>query len=369
MTSDSSIAKPDFEPGSIVAGWTVLSKLGSGGFGAVYHVKKADIEAALKTEFISGKESQPLCNEVHCLRLVQWSRYFCRLFNACKVATTDGKEMNVMAMSLCGRPLSRLRRMTPKRHFTKSTAAWLSRRILLAIKDLHSVGILHRDVKASNCAWVAESREVYMFDFGFCRRYLERDEEGRIKHRNARYHAGFLGTTKYCSINAHEERDQGRRDDLWAWLYMTAEFFIGSLPWSQEDNSLLIGRKKIQVGAGLIRKCPRELMPIYDHIKILKFNSKPDYELILRKFDQMFLRLDIDESDPLDFEEGGFYYDEYFLDKQSSTEKEELSDESSMEEESSVDTAVEMVPPRNRMATGVEKAIRLFSLVANPFGK
>ncbi|EGT35465.1 hypothetical protein CAEBREN_12286 [Caenorhabditis brenneri] len=150
MSSSSSVPT-EFRAGQIVSGFEVVKKLGSGGFGAVYHVKKNGMEMALKTEFIDEEEDETLKNEVHMLRLMQWSPAFCRLYTA-KRLTWNSQPVNIMVMTLCNRPLSRLRRMMPDRHFTKSTAARLSVQLLEALRDLHISGIIHRDVKGSNCA-------------------------------------------------------------------------------------------------------------------------------------------------------------------------------------------------------------------------
>lgn len=321
MSSSSSCAKPEFRVGEIVSGFEVIKKIGSGGFGAVYKVTKHGIEMALKTEFIEDENDDTLKNEVHTLRLMQWSPSFCRLYTA-KRLPWDNQKVNIMVMTLCNRPVSRLRRMMPERHFTKSTAARLSVQLLEALRDLHVSGIIHRDVKASNCGWHAPSRRILLFDLGFSRKFLEIDEKSlKMRHRTARKDPGFMGTSKYCSVFAHDENDQGRRDDLWAWLYSTVEFFLGSLPWAEEEKSVRVSNMKKKVGRKLFFKCPREIALMYEHIRQLKYDSSPDYQMMLNLFKQMFSRYDIEDSDPLDFEEGSEYYEKCFL-HQTDSEKE-----------------------------------------------
>lgn len=50
-----------------------------------------------------------------------------------------------------------------------------------------------------------------------------------VLYRPARKRAPFMGTAKYCSINAHKRIEQGRSDDLWGWLYMLVEFITVSI--------------------------------------------------------------------------------------------------------------------------------------------
>uniref|UniRef100_A0A7I4YDZ2 Protein kinase domain-containing protein n=1 Tax=Haemonchus contortus TaxID=6289 RepID=A0A7I4YDZ2_HAECO len=318
MSTSSSVPKPEITRDAIICDWKVIRKIGSGGFGAVYEVEKDGVRAALKTEFVdqTGERSETLRNEVMQLRVMQWSSHFCRLYLACRVRC--GKSVvNIMIMSLVERPLSRLRRMTPCSRFTRSTAVRLSRQCLEAIHDLHRTGILHRDIKASNFAWSSE-RIVYLLDLGFCRRFLTFNEQDEMKHRAPRKKVAFLGTSRYCSPNMHKKLDQGRRDDLWAWLYMTVEFMAGKLIW-RNDEDKVIERKKEKIGSKLLAKCPQEMYMMYDHIRSLEFDSKPNYPMLRRQLDRVCARLDFHEDQPYDWEEGGYYY-EYF-NKKSDTEK------------------------------------------------
>lgn len=70
-------------------------------------------------------------------------------------------------------------------------------------------------------------RKVYMLDFGLARQYTT----GTGEVRAPRAAAGFRGTVRYASINAHRNREMGRHDDLWSLFYMLVEFVNGQLPW------------------------------------------------------------------------------------------------------------------------------------------
>lgn len=66
-----------------------------------------------------------------------------------------------------------------------------------------------------------------MLDYGLARQYVHKN--GRL--RDERESAGFRGTVRYASLNAHYKKDLGRRDDLWSLLYILIEFRRGELPW------------------------------------------------------------------------------------------------------------------------------------------
>lgn len=185
-------------------------------------------------------------------------------------------------MQLQGKNLAELRRAQPRGAFSLSTTLRLGLQILKAIESIHSVGFLHRDIKPvrvyfSLCAVIItfdiylamllgmdtkkngkkslpkksstrfvvllllvllqsnfsigrlpyNCRLVYMLDFGLARQYTT----GTGEVRCPRAAAGFRGTVRYASINAHRNREMGRHDDLWSLFYMLVEFVNGQLPW------------------------------------------------------------------------------------------------------------------------------------------
>uniref|UniRef100_A0A1I7VQ42 Protein kinase domain-containing protein n=1 Tax=Loa loa TaxID=7209 RepID=A0A1I7VQ42_LOALO len=143
-------------------------------------------------------------------------------------------------MTLLSKSLSELRKHCPNQRFTLSTSVKLCMQCLEGIEDLHNAGFIHRDVKPSNFAMGRKPsvmHTVFMLDFGLARQYYIYDEKGNTKLREPRKTAPFRGTIRYCSINVHRHEEQGRHDDLWSLLYMTAEMILGTLPWRNMDRS------------------------------------------------------------------------------------------------------------------------------------
>ncbi len=81
-------------------------------------------------------------------------------------------------------------------------------------------------------------RRVYMLDFGLARQYTT----GTGEVRCPRAAAGFRGTVRYASINAHRNREMGRHDDLWSLFYMLVEFVNGQLPWRKIKDKEQVSR-------------------------------------------------------------------------------------------------------------------------------
>ncbi|EPB75939.1 hypothetical protein ANCCEY_04957 [Ancylostoma ceylanicum] len=87
----------------------------------------------------------------------------------------------------------------------------------------------------------------------------------------------FRGTPRYCSLNVHYGKEQGRVDDLWSWLYMLIELQIG-LPWSAiTDEKEVLAIKSTCPVEDLIRTCPLEFIKIHNYLQTLRYEDRPDY--------------------------------------------------------------------------------------------
>uniref|UniRef100_A0A452ISV1 Protein kinase domain-containing protein n=1 Tax=Gopherus agassizii TaxID=38772 RepID=A0A452ISV1_9SAUR len=203
--------------------------------------------------------------------------------------------------SQSGRNLADLRRSQSRGTFSMSTTLRLGRQIL----DIHSVGFLHRDIKPSNFAmgrFPSTCRKCYMLDFGLARQFT--NSCGDV--RPPRAVAGFRGTVRYASINAHRNREMGRHDDLWSLFYMLVEFVVGQLPWRKIKDKEQVGSIKERYDHRLMLKhLPQEFNIFLDHISNLDYCTKPDYQLLMSVFDNSMKTSGVIESDPFDWEKSG----------------------------------------------------------------
>ncbi|NXH10723.1 TTBK2 kinase, partial [Bucco capensis] len=118
--------------------------------------------------------------------------------------------------------------------------------------------------------------------------------------------AGFRGTVRYASINAHRNREMGRHDDLWSLFYMLVEFVAGQLPWRKIKDKEQVGSIKERYEHRLMLKhLPQEFSIFLDHISNLDYFTKPDYQLLMSVFDNSMKLLGVIESDPFDWEKSG----------------------------------------------------------------
>uniref|UniRef100_G3P5T1 Tau tubulin kinase 2b n=1 Tax=Gasterosteus aculeatus aculeatus TaxID=481459 RepID=G3P5T1_GASAC len=243
--------------------WKVTRKIGGGGFGEIYEVldQLSQATVALKVES-AQQPKQVLKMEVAVLKKLQGKDHVCRF-----VGCGRNDRFNYVVMELQGRNLADLRRTMARGIFSISTTLRLGKQILEAIESIHSVGFLHRDIKPP--------RPV----------------------------AGFRGTVRYASINAHKNKEMGRHDDLWSLFYMLVEFTVGQLPWRKIKDKEQVGNLKDTYDNRLMLKhLPTEFSNFLDHVLILDYFTKPDYQLLMSVFDSAMKSHNVLENDPYDWE-------------------------------------------------------------------
>lgn len=286
-------------PGDVVRQrWKIDKKIGGGGFGEIYRaydlVTKDSV--ALKVESVN-QSKQVLKMEVAVLKKLQGCSHVCKF-----VSCGRNENFNYLVMSLQASNLAELRRSQPKGVFSQSTLLRLGFQILRSIKAIHEAGFLHRDIKPSNFAMGSSPdncHTCFMLDFGLARQFTK----GNGDVRPARGSAGFRGTVRYASMNAHENKEMGRQDDLWSFFYMMAEFAIGHLPWRKIKDKEQVGKMKKAYDHQLfLKSLPPGFKQFLDHISKLKYEDKPDYKMLISIVEKAIAHKGLKESDPFDWE-------------------------------------------------------------------
>ena len=121
--------------------------------------------------------------------------------------------------------LAELRRAQIRGSFSLSTTLRLGYQILKGIEAIHEVGFLHRDVKPSNFAvgrTPSTMRHIYMLDFGLARQYT--NAQGEV--RPPRGAAGFRGTVRYASMNAHKNKEMGELEYISICFFFILNVFL-----------------------------------------------------------------------------------------------------------------------------------------------
>lgn len=156
--------------------------------------------------------------------------------------------------------------------FSRKTIYWIIKECLTLLRDLHDVGILHRDIKPDNFALgYYNSSALYIFDFGLAGQYLQEHGQHWIQQSGLQ----LIGTSRYASINNHLGLTQSRRDDIESLWYMMIYLTYGWLPWLMIDTGEILHCKQTYDWTSKISK---HYITWFNEIRSLEFAERPDYE-------------------------------------------------------------------------------------------
>ncbi len=159
----------------------------------------------------------------------------------------EGHEYLIMDL-LGGEDMSnvrdRARRQCGVRLVPLPVTIYCMKQMLLCLKDVHSRGYVHRDVKPANFVRKSkDSTEFCAIDFGLTRKFI--DKNGQVIPK--RESVEFRGTTMYASPRTIDREEQGPRDDLYSLAFVLCDFLCGALPWaeaSRDKNKPEVARLK-----------------------------------------------------------------------------------------------------------------------------
>ena len=111
----------------------------------------------------------------------------------------------------------------------------LSKDIAIALSELHSSNIIHRDISSTNILIEAESRIIKIIDFGFASKF-----KTKIQHLGNPEH--LQGTLPYISPeqSGRMNRQVDYRTDLYSLGVLMYEIFTNQLPFRMEDPIELV---------------------------------------------------------------------------------------------------------------------------------
>uniref|UniRef100_A0A0N4ZIA6 non-specific serine/threonine protein kinase n=1 Tax=Parastrongyloides trichosuri TaxID=131310 RepID=A0A0N4ZIA6_PARTI len=288
----------ELEEGKVIGRFKIEKKIGEGACGAVYLCSETSTGkyAALKAELISNY-GNGLKLEVQILKRLAGKKHFADLFSCGKTP-----KFCYMVITFLGTSLSTFIRAY-ELNLSESTVVRTAIQMLYSLKQVHEIGIVHRDMKPANLTigrFGVEKKMIHIIDFGLSREITIIDN-GKIRLRKPRERCLFRGTIKYCSVASLEKVEQGRGDDLISVFYICAEFFA-KLPWSASGDKTEVLRLKKEIpDSKLFTSCP-EMGELLTYCKKLKYNDRPDYGFIYTILYDLMIKRGYKYSDQYDWE-------------------------------------------------------------------
>ena len=244
--------------------YKIIEKLNNGEFGTIFKAENIRTKepVAIKMESISV-ETKMLKRET------QIYQYLGKAVGVPQVKWYGStEEYNYMVMPLFGDSLA-------SKTFSLVDSFSIGQKIVRILSFIHEKGLIHRDVKPDNFVFNQDGTDVYIIDFGLCKKYIDNDN----KHIEIKNDKTIIGTPNFVSLNVHNGVEPSRRDDLISVAYIILCLVNGGLPWQTKREM-----KEIKIQKQCIlqwSKTPSKLIEYLTYCENLKFDETPNYEYLI----------------------------------------------------------------------------------------
>jgi len=220
--------------------YRIEEEIGRGEFGAIYRATniRTGKEVAIKREPIS--EYTLLQREAKVYQYIKDTKGFPQVYWFGVV-----NSYYYMALTLLGNSLKREVELNGP--FSLEKIEIVGEQMVKRLETLHSKGLIHRDIKPDNFVFGRDTDDLYLIDFGFCKKYEDEDENKMVKSKGG----SIIGTPNYVSIRVEQGCEPGRRDDMESVAYVLYYLWKGiPLEMGQKEK----GIKSLEVPEYIRRK-------------------------------------------------------------------------------------------------------------------
>jgi len=254
--------------------YKIIEELGEGAFGKIYVGKNINTDEKVAVKLQTDEGSILLRNEARIYNLLRDVKGIPRL-------KIFGKEhgINYMVIQLLGKTVSCNNDL--------SYVINIGIQIINIIRDIHSKGVIHRDIKPDNmlCSLTREEN-IYLIDFGLSLCY--RDNNGR--HISKGSSRDIVGSINFISVNIHKGITASRRDDIISIFYVLVYLIVGDLPWNinkmkeTKIEKMYNNVFKMKQNINLLSKygIHENIYKMYEHCLELNYSDEPDYDYLCR---------------------------------------------------------------------------------------
>jgi serine/threonine protein kinase len=223
-------ATDDRRIGTVIAGYRIESRIGSGGMGVVYRAEHLSLQrrAALKLIAPDLAESSGFRE-----RFSREARIAAALTHPNIVTVYDAGEVEgtlYLAMQFIeGSDLARI--LSAEGRLRPYRAVDVCRQVAGALDAAHAGGLIHRDVKPANV--LIEGRVAYLTDFGLTKRTA--GSQAPLTHAG-----DVVGTIHYVAPEQIEGREVTARSDVYSLGCVLYHCLTGRMPYERDTDVAVI---------------------------------------------------------------------------------------------------------------------------------
>ncbi len=244
----------NFENGTIINQYKIISAIGKGGMGEVFLAEdtKLDRKVALKIlppEFANDKDRMS--------RFVREAKSASALnhpniITIYEIGESDGTHF-IATEFIDGKTLNDYVKANPLNY---KSALEIAIQVASALDEAHSAGIVHRDIKPDN-VMIRANGLVKILDFGIAKLSEKREARGRVGEEDGTLIAQLpnrpitqsphtqpgmiIGTANYMSPEQAKGKEVDARTDIFSFGVVLYEMIAGQLPFEGENALEMIG--------------------------------------------------------------------------------------------------------------------------------